>query len=216
MCSRALQPFPLLTMLIMSSSSPGVRCTAHNGAVWMHLDDVPMKIPPSLLDKSKTFTEALSSVADPSIATEFTVAAPKEWLRAWVALYGSEEEPISKLDVEDLLNCLLVRSFPGTVRRVGDVMLVCPLLTASMTSLDSHHVPSSTLLLSWTFRPAFCCFRCSGNGFSAFCSCNSQAHRSCGRIQTRLGNYVLIAGSRPPCKRGPRTRRLSCPCSPIV
>jgi hypothetical protein len=96
----------------MSTSCSGVRCTAHDGAVWTHLDNERVKIPLSLLEESRIFTDALSSMADPSIAIDFTLAAPKEWLRAWMANYGSGEELLSNTDIEDLLSCLMARFYP--------------------------------------------------------------------------------------------------------
>jgi hypothetical protein len=82
-----------------------VTCTVHDGTMWMHLDNLSVIIPPQLLNKSKFLMDALS-VADPSgIAT---LAAPKEWLQAWVGCYCNEEQILSGKGIRDLVNCLLV------------------------------------------------------------------------------------------------------------
>jgi hypothetical protein len=67
----------------MMCSSDGVRCTVHDGAVWLYLDNIPVNIPSNLLHKSKTLMGGVSSVTHPS--TGFTLAAPEEWLQAWLA-----------------------------------------------------------------------------------------------------------------------------------
>jgi hypothetical protein len=64
----------------MSNTSDVVRCTVHDGAVWMHVGDVPVLIPSHLLNKSQLLVDALSSIDDSSVANHFTLAAPQEWL----------------------------------------------------------------------------------------------------------------------------------------
>jgi hypothetical protein len=97
-----------LRLAFMVSSSDGVRCTLHDGSVWLHLAYARTNIPPQLLHKSKTLMDAVSSVSDPSIARGFTLAAPKEWLRAWLACYGSGEQNLAFKDSKVLLHCLMV------------------------------------------------------------------------------------------------------------
>jgi hypothetical protein len=75
--------------------------------MWMHLDDVSVEIPQQLLDKSEVLMDALS-VAEPSVERNVTLAAPKEWLRAWVGCFCNEGESLSGKDISDLVNCLLV------------------------------------------------------------------------------------------------------------
>jgi hypothetical protein len=91
----------------MSSLKDVVMCTVHDGEMWMHLDDGSLKIPSQLLKKSQILMDALSA-ADPSTTRKVTVAAPKEWLQAWVGCYCNEEESISCDNIKDLVNCLLV------------------------------------------------------------------------------------------------------------
>jgi hypothetical protein len=93
----------------MQSQSDVTRCTVHDGEVWMHLDNLCILIPSHLLNKSQILIDALSSVNDFSVAKNFTLAAPKEWLQDWMACYGSEEERLKCAGVKDLVNCLLVR-----------------------------------------------------------------------------------------------------------
>jgi hypothetical protein len=92
----------------MSSSSDGVRFTVHDGAVWMDLDNLPVHIPPNLVNRSHLLKDALSSVDDSSVSREFTLTAPKKWLEAWLACYSSGEERLRHADTEDLVHCLLV------------------------------------------------------------------------------------------------------------
>jgi hypothetical protein len=94
----------------MSSSLDAVRCTLHHGAMWMHLDNMSVKIPPKLLEKSPILLNALS-VAHPSVAREVTLAAPKEWMQAWAVCLCNEEERMNDVDIEDLVKCLLVCLF---------------------------------------------------------------------------------------------------------
>jgi hypothetical protein len=91
----------------MSTSSDAVKCTVRDGAIWIQLDNVSVKIPQQLLNKSKVLMDALS-VAEPSVTQTVTLAAPKEWLQAWVLCYCNEEETLSDIDINDLINCLLV------------------------------------------------------------------------------------------------------------
>jgi hypothetical protein len=107
----------------------------------MHLDNVPVKISPHLLEKSQMFKDALSSVADPSVAMDFTLAAPEEWLRAWVACYGSEGERLGNTDIGDLIYCLMVHFRPCIVRsgrRVDDLFVNTNLILFSRR--HCHHV----------------------------------------------------------------------------
>jgi hypothetical protein len=73
----------------------------------MHFDHGSLKIPSQLLCKSQILMDALSA-APAAVAQKFTVAARKEWLQAWVACYGNQEERLSCDHVKDLVNCLLV------------------------------------------------------------------------------------------------------------
>jgi hypothetical protein len=73
----------------------------------MHLDNGSLKIPPLLLSKSQILMDALS-VAPPFVTREVSVAAPKEWLQAWVGCYCNEEKSLSCDNIKDLVNCLLV------------------------------------------------------------------------------------------------------------
>jgi hypothetical protein len=103
----------------MSSSKDVVRCTVHDGEMWMHLDHGSQKIPSQLLYKSQILVDALS-VAHPSSGTrKVTVAVPKEWLQTWVIRYCSEEEGLSCDSIKDLINCLLVCFF---------LMVACPVV----------------------------------------------------------------------------------------
>jgi hypothetical protein len=91
----------------MSSSRDAVRCTVHHGDMWMHLDNVSVKIPPELVKNSQLLTDALSA-AHPSFARKVTVAVPKEWLQAWAKCYCNKEVSLGCGDIKDLVNCLLV------------------------------------------------------------------------------------------------------------
>jgi hypothetical protein len=96
----------------MFSSNDVVRCTVRDGEMWMHLDSGSLKIPPQLLRKSQILMDALST-AHPAVdvTRKVTVAAPKEWLQAWVVCYCNEEERLSCDNIRDLVNCLLVCFF---------------------------------------------------------------------------------------------------------
>jgi hypothetical protein len=73
----------------------------------MHLDNGSLKIPSQLLNKSQILTDALS-VANHSVTRKVTVAAPKEWLQAWVVCCCNEKGSLSCDNIKDLVNCLLV------------------------------------------------------------------------------------------------------------
>jgi hypothetical protein len=109
--SRLLQALLIRRIEVMSSSRDAVRCTVHHGAMWMHLDNVSVKIPPELVENSQILTNALSA-AHPSFARKVTVAAPKEWLQAWAVCYCNKEVSLGCEDIKDLVNCLLVCFLP--------------------------------------------------------------------------------------------------------
>jgi hypothetical protein len=98
----------------MTISSDVVKCTVHDGILWMHLDEKRLEIPSRLVNKSQLLTDMLSSVADASVTSDFTLAAPKEWLVAWTSCFcsgsgsRSDKKRLSCADVRDLVNCLLV------------------------------------------------------------------------------------------------------------
>jgi hypothetical protein len=92
----------------MTSSSEGVRCTVQDGEVSMYLDDVQVHIPSHLLKESKIVVDVLSSMPDSLFTRNFTIAAPKEWLQAWVACYVRKVERLGNADTEVLVNCLKV------------------------------------------------------------------------------------------------------------
>jgi hypothetical protein len=91
----------------MSWSTDGVRCTVRDGAMWMHLDDLTVQIPPQLLNTSQVLMKAMS-VARSSVARKVTLAAPQRWLQAWVGCFCIEEEILSDQDTQSLVDCLLV------------------------------------------------------------------------------------------------------------
>jgi hypothetical protein len=91
----------------MASSRDGVRCTVHDGAMWMHLDDATVKVPQQLLNMSQVLINAVSA-SHPSAARKVTLAAPKEWLQAWVGCFCHEEDSLSDKDIQCLVSCLLV------------------------------------------------------------------------------------------------------------
>jgi hypothetical protein len=90
----------------------------------MHLDNGSQKIPSQLLNKSQILMDALS-VAHPSVTRKVTVAAPKEWLEAWVACYCNEEESLSWNNTKDLMNCLLVCFFLMLACVRADICYLC-------------------------------------------------------------------------------------------
>jgi hypothetical protein len=81
----------------------------HDGAVWMHLDDVRVNIPSHLMKKSQVLMDATSCVDDSSSTGDLTLPAPKEWLQAWMACYSGERERLRYAGVKEVVNCLLVR-----------------------------------------------------------------------------------------------------------
>jgi hypothetical protein len=89
--------------------------TAHDGAVWIHMGNQRVNIASHLFEKSKILMDAISSLDDPSIARDLSLDVPQEWLRAWVALFTSEDARLGNADIPELLNCLLVRFFPGAL-----------------------------------------------------------------------------------------------------
>jgi hypothetical protein len=95
----------------MTSSSVEVKCTVHDGALYINLDAVGVHIPSHLLNESKVLLDALSFVCDSSLISEFTLDAQKEWLQAWVACYVREAKPPSSAEIEVLVNCLKVCSW---------------------------------------------------------------------------------------------------------
>jgi hypothetical protein len=101
----------------MTSSSEQVRCTVHDGAVWMHLDNTRVNIPSHLVNKSQLLRDAMASDDDTSISRDFTLPAPKEWLQAWMACYGSKEERLKSVHIQDLVYCLLVCSCSWSAAR---------------------------------------------------------------------------------------------------
>jgi hypothetical protein len=95
----------------MSSSKGAVRCTVRDGAMWMQLDKVSVKIPPQFLDKSPLLMNAMS-VAQPSVTQTVSLAAPTDWLEAWVLCFCDEEENLSLKNIQVLVDCLLVFFLP--------------------------------------------------------------------------------------------------------
>jgi hypothetical protein len=91
----------------MLSSTDAVKCTVRDGAMWIQLDNSSVEIPEQLLAKSEVLMDALS-VAEPSVTRSVTLAAPKEWLQAWVLCYCNEEDSLTSKDMNDLIFCLLV------------------------------------------------------------------------------------------------------------
>jgi hypothetical protein len=101
--------FEYLKIAVMSSASRGVRCTAHDdGTVWMHLD---VQIPSRLLNKSQVLMDAMVSGGDPSSTRDFTLAAPTEWLQAWVVYCCGDKQRLGRADTEELVHCLMVCFF---------------------------------------------------------------------------------------------------------
>jgi hypothetical protein len=75
----------------------------------MHLDDVRVNIPSDLVNKSQVLMNAMSCVDDSSSTGHLTLPAPKEWLQAWMACYGGEQERLRCAGIKEVVNCLLVR-----------------------------------------------------------------------------------------------------------
>jgi hypothetical protein len=105
----------------MACPNDVVRCTVHDGAVWMHVDDVRVNIPSRLVNRSQVLMDAMSCVDDSSVYGDLTLPAPKEWLQAWIACYGREEERLRCADTEGLVNCLLVRV---SFKSIAPIMLL--------------------------------------------------------------------------------------------
>jgi hypothetical protein len=114
----------------MIGSSGVTRCIVHDGAVWMHLDNTRVLIPSHLLNGSELLVNALSSVDECSGTNEFTLPAPKEWLQAWMACYGGEEELLRCAGTTDLVNCLLVcfQLVECILQRSDNCSIVCTYL----------------------------------------------------------------------------------------
>jgi hypothetical protein len=87
----------------MTSLKNEVKCTVHDGVLWMHLDETRVSIPSYLVDESEIMMNMLS-VAD----TSFTLAAPKEWLEAWASCFCSGKTRLRCANLRDLVRCLLV------------------------------------------------------------------------------------------------------------
>jgi hypothetical protein len=105
----------------------------------MHLDNVSVKIPPEVVNKSHVLTNALS-VAYPSFARKVTVAAPREWLHAWAVCYCTKEVSLICEDINDLVNCLLVcflrLEFEPSLHRAENlVFTACIELASSLPSM---------------------------------------------------------------------------------
>jgi hypothetical protein len=137
----------------MSSSGDAVRCTVHNGAMWIHMDSVSVKVPEQLMNRSEVLIDAVS-VGDASVARTITLAIPKEWLQAWVGCYCTEEESLKGKDINVLVNCLLVcslcldRSFHRDQNRFFCRNCVHSL---SITRLSTSALPDSMDLILVSF-----------------------------------------------------------------
>jgi hypothetical protein len=111
----------------MFSSKDAVICTVNEGDLWMHLDNTRVKIPAQLLEKSQVLTDALS-VPCASVTRTVTLAAPKEWLQAWVVCFCNEKGRLSCEDIKDLVNCLLVCfmlwNAAAVMRTIGTLILL--------------------------------------------------------------------------------------------
>jgi hypothetical protein len=93
----------------MSNSREAARCTVRDGAVYMYLDNDCVDIPSHLWSKSALFMDTVSSVSDSLGPQDFTLAAPRAWLQAWVNYYAKKEHALADASIENLVNCLLVR-----------------------------------------------------------------------------------------------------------
>jgi hypothetical protein len=93
----------------MVSSREAARCTVRDGAVYMRLNNECVHIPSHLWSKSELLKDAVSSVADASVTDDFTLAAPRAWLQAWVDYYGKKEHALADASIQKLVNCLMVR-----------------------------------------------------------------------------------------------------------
>jgi hypothetical protein len=76
----------------------------------MHLDDVRVHVPSRIVSESKVLMDALLSVCNSLLTSDFTLAASTEWLQAWVCCYVGESEPLGSAEIEVLVNCLKVCS----------------------------------------------------------------------------------------------------------
>jgi hypothetical protein len=104
----ALFPHIQPQIAFMSSFQHEVKCTtSDDGAVWMHLD---VRVPPHVLNQSQVFMDAMPSDDDHSIARDFTLAAPNEWLQVWSLCCCSDEQRLNCASTRDLVTCLLARS----------------------------------------------------------------------------------------------------------
>jgi hypothetical protein len=143
----------------MRSCSDVVRCTVLDGAVWMHLDNLRVRIPAHLSEKSQILKNILFSVDDRSTAEDFSLGVPKEWAKAWVARYGREDNHLSNADIGDILNCLLVCLLRWIVR------LALLIVSSYLDCLDSPKAPrwyKYAALISlkyWFFVPALLVIR---------------------------------------------------------
>jgi hypothetical protein len=138
----------------MSSSRDAVECTVHGGEMLIHLDNVSVKIPPQLLERSEVLTDALS-VAEPSVTRKVTLAAPKEWLQAWVACYCNKEEDFSEQDNRDLVHCLLVCFLRPECGIHRDVQIfICRIFVQSLSTATLNTSSHSDLnLILFAFLP---------------------------------------------------------------
>jgi hypothetical protein len=91
----------------MRSLGKGVRCTVHDGSIWIHLDKARVNIPSNILNKSQILMNILSD--DTAANGDFVMAVPKEWLRAWAACFCSEGKlkSLRCTDTRDLIKSLL-------------------------------------------------------------------------------------------------------------
>jgi hypothetical protein len=92
----------------MTNLSDVVKCTVHEGAIWMHLHDTSVSIPAHLVNESQLLMNILSSVADTSITTHFSLAAPMEWLEVWASCFCSGKKNLCFANLRDLVRCVLV------------------------------------------------------------------------------------------------------------
>jgi hypothetical protein len=99
---------------LMRGWSGAARCSVHERSVWMLLGNVRVKVPFHQVKSSEMLMALLWSVDDCSVATEFALPVPKKWLEVWVACYCSETKLLSRLEIRDILNCLLVCFAPRT------------------------------------------------------------------------------------------------------
>jgi hypothetical protein len=119
----------------MTSLSKEVNCTIQAGALCMHLDDARVHVPSHILNESKVLLDALASACDHSLISDFTLAAPTNWLQAWVLCYVYETEPLCSAEVDLLVNCLKVRiwQFPR------EIVVWLQLCSDPITKLRSWH-----------------------------------------------------------------------------